>query len=637
MPGMVADPIMPGKLIRRGFATRMRKSVNSTICQSANSCPMLPILAVLDDILSALDQQTRVILEAPPGAGKTTVVPPALLDAPWLEGRKILMLEPRRLAARAAAGRMAGNLGQAPGDTVGYRTRMDSRVSSRTRIEVLTEGILTRMLQDDPALEGVGAVIFDEFHERHLQTDLGFALCLDVQAALRSDLRIVVMSATLAADRLEAVMAPAKRIVAQGKQYPVAVCYRERHRTQPLAAAVVGALAANLKKNDGSALVFLPGAADIRRVEKLLAAADFGENVRVAPLYGDLPRRDQDLAISPPPSGKRKIVLATDIAESSLTIEDVAIVVDSGLRKTPRFDARSGMTRLDTVRISRASADQRSGRAGRTRPGLCCRLWSEAAHHGLSAHAPAEILGADLAPLVLELALWGVASPDDLSWIDAPPAGFVAQAGALLEDLGAMDESGKITSHGKKMAAMGIHPRLAHMILTAGRMGMGRLACRLAALIGERDPFRTTTGAGRTSDLRLRLEALSRKRPSGAHERAGGAFIPEGTGRRLLETAKLLERRIPWRDIGRGDTEDAGILLALAYPDRIARARPGARGRFRLSGGRWGLAPGRRSPGRRGISGGSPPGRWRRGCPDLSGGTGITGSHRSSSGPANPK
>ncbi|MBI9085144.1 MAG: ATP-dependent helicase HrpB [Desulfobacterales bacterium] len=551
---------------------------------------MLPIHAVLDDIQRALDQQTRVILEAPPGAGKTTAVLPTLLDAFWLKGRKILMLEPRRLAARAAAGRMARNMGEQAGDTVGYRTRMDSRISSRTRIEVLTEGILTRMLQDDPELSGIGAVIFDEFHERHLQSDLGFALCLDVQAALRSDLRIMVMSATLAADRLEAILAPVVRIVAEGRQYPVEVRYREQNRAQPLASAVVSTLAAAMKGSDGSALVFLPGAAEIRRVEKFLGAADLGKDVRVAPLYGDLPRRDQDLAILPPPSGTRKIVLATDIAESSLTIEDVAIVVDSGLRRTPRFDPRSGMTRLETVRISRASADQRRGRAGRTRPGICCRLWSEAVHHGLLAHAPAEILGADLAPLVLELALWGVSSPDDLSWVDPPPAGSVAQAEALLENLGAIDDRGKITAHGKKMAAMGVHPRLAHMILSAGRLGMGRLACRLAALISERDPFRAT-GTGRISDLRFRLEAISNQRRGGPHKSTDGIFIPEGARRRLLETAQLLERRIPWADSGRGDAEQAGILLALAYPDRIAGARPGVRGRFLLSGGRGAWLP----------------------------------------------
>ena len=540
----------------------------------------LPIASVLDDLKKAVAENSRVILEAPPGAGKTTRVPPALMGEKWLGEGKILMLEPRRLAARAAARFMARRLGQGVGKTVGYRTRMDSRVSAATRIEVLTEGILARMVQHDPELSGVGAVIFDEFHERHLQADLGLALCLDVQSVLRPDLRLVVMSATLDLDRLETVLAPVKRIRAQGRVHPVRVHYRPPARGKSLAPAVAFGVKEALEKTDGGVLAFLPGAGEIRKTAALLEETGPERGIPVFPLFGDLPRETQDAAIAPAAAGKRKIVLATDIAESSLTIEGITAVVDSGLRRTPRFDPKSGMTRLETVRISRASARQRKGRAGRTGPGSCFRLWSEAIQHGLAEHAPAEILGADLAPLALELALWGSADAADLAWIDPPPAGALAQARDLLAQLGALDDGGRITSRGKKIAGLAAHPRLAHMILSASKMGQGELARLLAVLISGRDPFRSVQPM-READLRPRVEAFTGR----------GHTLPAGIRHRILDEAGRLGKKIGGKRKGKLDPEMTGTVLAMAYPDRIAARRKGGRGRFLLSGGRGAWLP----------------------------------------------
>jgi len=407
--------------------------------------PGLPIEAVLPEVRRALGRGRALVLQAPPGAGKTTCVPLALLDEPWLGAGRIVLLEPRRLAARAAAARMAALLGEAVGETVGYRIRLDSKVGPRTRIEVVTEGILTRRLQSDPALSGVGAVLFDEFHERSLHADLGLALCLEAQAALRPDLRLVAMSATLDGEPVARLMGGAPVVTGVGRAHAVETRYAEpapgRRFEDHVAATARRALA---EAADGDVLVFLPGEAEIRRVLARLEECGLGPEVLLAPLFGALPRTAQDAALAPAPPGRRKVVLATAIAETSLTIEGVRVVVDGGLARAPRFDPRTGMTRLETVRVSQASADQRRGRAGRLGPGVCYRLWREAEHRLLPPFSPPEIVQADLAPLALELAAWGAADPADLAWLDPPPAAAFAQACGLLPWLGAGDGAGGV-------------------------------------------------------------------------------------------------------------------------------------------------------------------------------------------------
>lgn len=530
--------------------------------------PELPIESAMPALRAAL-AAGNAVLEAPPGAGKTTRVPLDLLEQPWLAGGKVVMLEPRRLATRAAARRMAWLRGEEVGDVVGYRMRLDSRISRATRIEVVTEGVFTRLIQADPSLEGVGAVLFDEFHERSLDADLGLALTLECQRALRPDLRILVMSATLDGAAVAALIG-GTRVASAGRAHPVATRHVPRDPSGRIEDDVAAAVRTALASDAGDVLVFLPGAPEIRRVARLLDGT-VGADTAVLPLYGDLGQAEQDRALAPSPTGRRKVVLSTAIAETSLTIEGVRIVVDSGLMRVPRFDPRTGMTALVTQRVTRAAADQRRGRAGRTAPGVCWRLWAEAEDRGLTAHTTPEILAADLAPLALELALWGSA-PEDLAWLDKPPAAALAVARELLRELGALDAGGRITAHGKAMAGV-LHPRLAHMILKGRAMGLGALACDVAALLGERDVLRAS--GARDADLRSRLALIA-----GA-ERA--ADVDRGALARARDAARQYRRR--FRCEGeRADPDHAGILVALAYPDRIAQRR-GERGAFRLSNG----------------------------------------------------
>src|SRR5882724_3197234 len=443
----------------------------------------LPVDEALPRLKEALRARNAAVLVAPPGAGKTTRVPLALLDAPWLGGGKIVMQEPRRLAARAAARRMAATLGEQVGETVGYRVRFDIKVGPRTRIEVVTDGLFLRLLQDDPSLENVGCVIFDELHERGLESDLAFALVRESQGALREDLRVIAMSATLdpgpVSQRLGDRSGGAPLVESAGRMFPVETRYLDREATGRLEDTVASAIRSALAAESGSALVFLPGVGEIRRVEERLKG--LGPDIDLAPLYGDLSLAEQDLAIAPSPAGRRKVVLATSIAETSLTIEGVRIVVDSGLARVPRYEPDVGLTRLETVRVSRAAADQRRGRAGRTEPGVCYRLWDEPATASLEAYARPEILSSDLSGFVLDLAAWG-AAPDSLSFLDAPPKGALAEARALLAELGALDD-GRITSEGHALRRLPLPPRLARMVVDAAREGAGALAADIAAVL----------------------------------------------------------------------------------------------------------------------------------------------------------
>jgi ATP-dependent helicase HrpB len=530
----------------------------------------LPVDESLPRLKAVLAERTAAVLVAPPGAGKTTRVPLALLDAPWLKGRKIVMQEPRRLAARAAARRMAATLGEQVGETVGYRVRLDSKIGPRTRIEVVTDGLFLRLLQDDPSLENVGCVIFDELHERGLESDLAFALVRESQGALREDLRVIAMSATLDPGPVSQRLGGAPMVESAGRMFPVETRYLDREAMGRIEDTVASAVRNALAAEGGSALVFLPGVGEIRRVEERLAG--LAANIDVVPLYGDLSPADQDRAISPSPPGRRKVVLATSIAETSLTIEGVRLVIDGGLMRVPRFSPRSGMTRLETVRVSQASADQRRGRAGRLEPGICYRLWTEESQRGLLPFTPPEILDADLAPLALELAAWGVADAATLPWLTPPPVASLLTARELLLDLGAIDQAGGITPHGRAMVRLGQHPRLAHLVIKGRELGQGRVAALLTAILGERDFLRLPPGQ-RDVDLRHRVDiALTGKAP-----------------RQIAETA----RRITPRE-AKNETPDlamTGSLLALAYPDRIGRRRAGTAGRYLLSGGRGAVLP----------------------------------------------
>ena len=542
----------------------------------------LPIDEVLPALRLALAERHEAVLEAPPGAGKTTRVPLALLNEPWLAGQKILMLEPRRLAARAAAERLASELGEKVGETVGYRIRLDSKVGPDTRIEVVTEGILTRRLQHDPALEGVGLLIFDEFHERSLDADLALALSLNGRELFRDEqpLKILLMSATLEGERLSGILDDAPILRSEGRMYPVAMRWgRPFVPGEFIEPRVVQTVLDAINDESGSLLVFLPGQAEIRRVNQQLADALGSRNdILLCPLHGELDLAAQRAAIEPAPKGQRKVVLATNIAETSLTIDGVRVVIDAGLARVPRFDPGSGMTRLDTQRISRASATQRAGRAGRLEPGVCYRLWSEDQHAQLAAYGSAEILQADLAGLALQLARWGV-TPEQLIWLDMPPSASYAQARQLLERLGAL-HGAKLTPHGEAMAELPAHPRIAHLLLRGQDLGLADMACDVAALLGERDILR---GAG--ADVHSRLALLS-----GESRAARG-------GQGGVQRAKQLARQ--YRGYLRGkatqpvaDPDHArwlGALLALAYPDRVAQQRKPGGAEYRLANGRAAL------------------------------------------------
>ncbi len=543
----------------------------------------LPIDLVLKDLKQALTQNPNVLLEALPGAGKTTGIPLALLEEPWLAGQRIIVLAPRRLAARAAAMRMSRMLNEDVGQTVGYRVRMESRVGPKTRIEVITEGVLTRMLQRDPSMEGVGIVVFDEFHERSLDADLGLALCLDIQGILNPRLKLLVMSATLEKEPVSALLNRAPIITCPGRLFPVQTRYVGRHTPSWSENALYGAVLGAAREDQGSILVFLPGAGEIRRIAGRLRGAGLGPKWRIAPLFGNLTRKEQEMAILPSPEKRRKIVLATSIAETSLTIEGIRVVVDSGLQRTPRFDPRSGLTRLVTVPVSRASADQRRGRAGRTAPGLCFRLWSEQMHGTLAATHRPEILEADLSGLALQLAAWGVSDPKTLCWLDSPPPAAFQRGRSLLKALNALDGEGRVTPHGLRMADLPVHPRLAHMLMQAKSEGVGAIACDVAALLAERDVVRFEPGM-QDADLRLRVDLVRAARRGRPLSRAGGD-VDEGVVSRVVRVAGNLRRRL---GIGKdmGETEDLGRLLAWAYPDRIAQLRKGSTGRFLLNSGR---------------------------------------------------
>ena len=588
------------------YNARARNSrVNISLATTTVKPTGLPIDAALPALRAALLQRNSAVLSAPPGAGKSTVVPLVLLKESWARGRKLVMLEPRRLAARAVAQRMASQLGEAVGGVVGYRMRLDTRVSQRTRIEVITEGVLTRMLHTDAALEGVAALLFDEFHERSLHADLAMALALAARAALSTDLRIVAMSATLDVARVAKLLGDAPVVSAQGRMFPVSVQHLgagmpvlpggpppdtpERLTTRAVLQA--------LREESGDVLVFLPGGAEIRRVATQLAEALAGERgpgvalrgvVQVLPLYGDLPPAEQDAALAPPPTGTRRVILATNIAETSLTIQGVRVVVDAGLVRQSHFDPVTGMTRLETVRISRASAEQRGGRAGRTEPGVCYRLWSAGAERSLAAFDTPEILQADLTALALDLALWGANDSTRLSWLDAPPQATLASSRDLLQRLGALDSNGRISSHGRELASVAAHPRLVQLLLVARARGATKLGAQLCALLGERDILRGPARE-RGADVQPRLDALLGR---------GEADVDRGAVERVRRSTTQFERSaaniaVPSNKskvTTAADEPSVGVLLAQAYPDRIGKRRsaPAAQqgARFLLSNGR---------------------------------------------------
>jgi ATP-dependent RNA helicase HrpB len=527
----------------------------------------LPIDAVLDELARTLADNNAAVLVAPPGAGKTTRVPLALLDAPWLKGKKIIMLEPRRIAARASAERMARTLGERAGETVGYRVRFGSKISRATRIEVVTEGIFSRQILDDPELNGVAAVLFDEFHERSLDADLGLALARDAQTGLREDLRILVMSATLDGARVGKLLGDAPVVASEGRAFPVETRYLGRKADAPLERQMADAIATALRADPGSVLAFLPGAAEIRRTQNFLGERVHDASVEIVPLYGALDAAVQDRAIQPAPKGQRKVVLATSIAETSLTIEGVRIVVDSGMARVPRYEPDIGLTRLETVRASRAAVDQRRGRAGRTEPGVCYRLWDEPQTASLAAYTQPEILSADLSSLVLDLAQWGVRDPATLAFLDPPPAPALKEANSLLSELGALDGDGRITAEGKSLRALALPPRLARMIVDSDRAGAGTEAADIAAILTER-------GLGGDSvDLDHRLDQFRRDRS------------PRASSARSLAQRWASQVAAEARPASSAESElSTGVMLAFAFPDRVARNR--GNGSFVLANGR---------------------------------------------------
>jgi ATP-dependent helicase HrpB len=551
----------------------------------------LPIDDALPRLVDAFARNNVAVLVAPPGAGKTTRVPLVLLDEAWAKDKKILLLEPRRLAARAAASRMAATLGEQVGDTVGLRVRFGSKISKRTRIEVITEGVFTRLVLDDPSLEGVAAVLFDEFHERSLDADLGLALAREVQEGLREDLKVLVMSATLDGARVAALLGDAPVVTSEGRAFPVETRYLGRDPRERIERPVADAVQRGLRADPGSLLVFLPGAAEIRRTETLLKEQVRDPNVDIVALFGALEARDQDRAISPAPPGRRKVVLATSIAETSLTIEGVRVVIDSGLSRVPRYEPDVGLTRLETVRVSRAAADQRRGRAGRTEPGVCYRLWDEPQTGSLEAYTRPEILSADLSSFLLDLAQWGTADASKLAFLDPPPSAAMTEAKALLVELGAIDTQGRITDEGRRLRQLPLPPRLARMVVDAGAEGAGAEAAAIAAILTERGL------GGDDVDLRHRLDQFRRDRSRRAEDaramvKRWEAVIPgraECANPESRDTENASGFRVRSSGPSRNDEDlSTGAILALAYPDRVAKNRGGGTGGFVLANGRGG-------------------------------------------------
>jgi len=535
----------------------------------------LPVREIIPSVKEHLAARNTLIVQAPPGAGKSTLLPLALLDEPWLAGQKIIMLEPRRLAARTIAERLAFLLSEEVGQTVGYRIRFENRISAQTRIEVVTEGILTLMLHSDNSLAGVGLVIFDEFHERSIHADVAMALSREAQRVRRPDLRLLVMSATLDMPTLSGLL-NAPVVQSQGRQYPVQTIYTGDLDESLLPDLTARTVQRALREQTGDVLVFLPGEGDIKKVESILRR-QISRDIAIHPLFGMLPPNKQYAAIMPDRNGKRKVVLATSIAETSLTIEGVAVVVDSGFGKTSRFDPNSGLSRLETIRISKDAADQRAGRAGRLGPGTCYRLWTEATHARLAPHRTPEILEADLASLVLDLASWGILDINQLTWLSPPPKAALLQATETLHQLNAL-EHGRITEHGKKMHALPTHPRIAHMLLAAEETDQVALATDIAAVLEERDPLPRNAGI----DINLRLEALRRYR----QENVGGKALQK------IEKIAAQYRRMFEITPSNGplDPYETGVLLAHCYPERIAYARPGNNAQFQLANGNYAQA-----------------------------------------------
>lgn len=540
-----------------------------------------PINEIIPLLKTTLEKEPVIILQAPPGAGKSTVLPIQLLNEKWLGDKKIIMLEPRRLATRSVANRMASLLNESIGETIGYRIRFENKISKNTKIEVVTEGILTRMLQNDNALDNVGLIIFDEFHERSLNADLALALCYQVQQVLRNDLRILIMSATLDGAKLSSLLNNAPILTSEGRQYPVSIQYLNTDDKIYLHLRMANAIKKALRENSGDILAFLPGAGEILRTQQMLEEDNL--EISVQPLYGDLSQQKQQEAILPHPQGKRKVVLATSIAETSLTIEGITVVIDSGFARSPRFDIQTGLSRLETIKVTKDAADQRTGRAGRLGPGTCYRLWSEGSHIHLLPNRKPEILEADLAPLMLELGQWGIQNINELLWLTPPPIAAVSQAKELLTQLGAL-QNNKITARGKEMLQMPTHPRLAHMLIEAAHFEKNNpkenfkaLATDIASILEERDPLSKETGA----DLSLRIELLRKFR----------------TGERVNADKKVLDRieRLAqsWRkllkiepDNSAPDVFKIGKLLATAYPERIAKRIDKTGLRYRLANGR---------------------------------------------------
>ncbi len=539
---------------------------------------ILPIHQVIPKIISTLNDANRLVLQAPPGAGKTTAVPIALLDETWLGDQQIIMLEPRRLATRNAAARMAELLGEKVGETVGYQIRADRCVSKKTKIIVVTEGILTRMLQGDPALEKTALIIFDEFHERNLHGDLALALSLQSQELLRDDLKIMVMSATLNTKAISGLLDNAPIITSEGRSFPVENIYLSSKTPHPspiqLSGLISKTVADVIRNESGSILIFLPGVKEIKSVESRLLETLKEKDISIAPLYGDMSKQAQDTAIRPSKEGRRKIVLATNIAETSLTIEGITVVIDSGLQRVSTFNSGSGMNRLHTVTISQDSATQRSGRAGRLSPGKCYRLWHE--HRQLTQHSSPEILTSDLTPMMLELANWGVDEVDELQWLDLPTTSAVKHARDLLNELGALKGT-TITEHGKTMLELGTHPRLAHMMIKASSLGLGKSATLIAALLSEKDIF--TGSARHAADLSQRVTTLQ--------EQHSGNHVDRGAVKRVLTTASGFQKKLKKSTLSQKSSQDmTGVLLGFAYPDRIAKCRDLRNSRYILSGGK---------------------------------------------------